>query len=81
MARRLLLSVDGGGIRGILPVCALMKLEERTGRLSRETFSFVAGTSTGAILSAAVAAGIPAPRLLDLYVRRGREIFSPRPPW
>src|SRR5271169_1496494 len=81
MARRVLLSVDGGGIRGILPVCALMKLEETTGRLARETFSFVAGTSTGAILSAAVAAGIPATRLLDMYVRRGREIFSPRPPW
>ena len=81
MARRLILSVDGGGIRGILPVCALMKLEETTGRLARETFSLVAGTSTGAILASAVAAGIPAPRLLDLYLDRGREIFSPRPPW
>lgn len=81
MVRRVLLSIDGGGIRGILPVCALMKLEETTGRLARETFSFVAGTSTGAILSAAVAAGIPARRLLDLYLKRGREIFSPRPPW
>ncbi|HXN50268.1 MAG TPA: patatin-like phospholipase family protein [Bryobacteraceae bacterium] len=81
MARRVLLSVDGGGIRGIIPVCALMKLEERTNRLARETFSFVAGTSTGAILCAAVAAGIPAPRLLEMYLERGREIFSPRPPW
>jgi uncharacterized protein len=81
MARRVLLSVDGGGIRGIIPVCALMKLEEITGRPARETFSFAAGTSTGAILCAAVAAGIPAPRLLDLYLERGREIFSPRPPW
>jgi len=81
MAPRYLLSIDGGGIRGILPVCALMKLEEITGRLTRETFSFVAGTSTGAILAAAVAAGIPAARLLDLYRLRGREIFSPRPPW
>ena len=58
-----------------------MKLEQITGRPARETFSFVAGTSTGAILCAAVAAGIPAPRLLDLYLKHGREIFSPRPPW
>jgi uncharacterized protein len=81
MARKLLLSIDGGGIRGILPVCALMKLEALTGRPARDTFSFVAATSTGAILSAAVAAGIPAPRLLDFYRERSREIFSPRPPW
>jgi uncharacterized protein len=81
MARKYLLSIDGGGIRGILPACALAKLEADTGRLSREIFSFVAGTSTGALLSAAVAAGIPATRLVDIYVRRGREIFSPRSPW
>jgi uncharacterized protein len=81
MARKYLLSIDGGGIRGILPACALAKLEADTGRLSRETFSFVGGTSTGALLSAAIAAGIPATRLIDIYVRRGREIFSPRAPW
>jgi hypothetical protein len=81
MGRRFLLSIDGGGIRGILPVYALMKLEEETGRPARETFSFVAGTSTGAILAAAIVAGIPAWRLLELYRTRGREIFSPRAPW
>jgi len=81
MAPKLLLSIDGGGIRGILPACALIKLEETTGRLARDTFSFAAGTSTGALLSAAVAAGIPAKRLLDIYLNRGREIFSPRAPW
>lgn len=81
MARKFLLSIDGGGIRGILPACALIKLEETTGRPARETFSFAAGTSTGALLSAAVAAGIPAKRILDIYLNRGREIFSPRAPW
>lgn len=81
MARKFLLSIDGGGIRGILPACALARLEETTGRLARQTFSFAAGTSTGAILSAAVAAGIPAAHLVDLYRKRGREIFSPRAPW
>jgi uncharacterized protein len=81
MARKLLLSIDGGGIRGILPACALAKLEQETGRLSREIFAFSAGTSTGALLSASIAAGIPAARLIDIYVKRGREIFSPRAPW
>jgi hypothetical protein len=79
MSQRYLLSIDGGGIRGIIPTMALVKLEKTTGRLSREVFSFVAGTSTGAIMTAAVAAGIPATRILDIYVNRAREIFSGSP--
>src|ERR1035437_9638661 len=50
MARRYLLSIDGGGVRGIVPALALARLEEITGRLTRETFSFVAGTSTGCLI-------------------------------
>lgn len=76
MARRHLLSIDGGGIRGIIPAVALAKLESTTGRPARETFSFVAGTSTGAIIVAAIAAGIPATRIVDLYVDRAREVFT-----
>jgi hypothetical protein len=71
--------VDGGGIRGILPASALVKLERTTGRPARETFAFVAGTSTGAIIAAAVAAGVPATRILDLYLNRAREIFTQSP--
>lgn len=81
MQRRYLLSIDGGGIRGILPATLLEKLERTTGRPVRETFAFAAGTSTGAILVTALAAGLPASRLVDLYLKRGKEIFSPRAPW
>lgn len=73
--RKYLLSIDGGGIRGIIPICMLIKLEEATGKPARETFSFVAGTSTGAIIAASIAAGIPATRMLDLYVKRAGEAF------
>lgn len=76
MPRRYLLSIDGGGIRGIIPAVALAKLESTTGRLTRDIFSFVAGTSTGAIIAAAIAAGIPAPRILNLYLNRAREVFT-----
>src|SRR5215210_660551 len=76
MARRYLLSIDGGGIRGIIPAVALAKLEGTTGRPARETFSFVAGTSTGAIIAAAIVAGVPATRMVELYVERAREIFT-----
>jgi uncharacterized protein len=72
MARRHLLTIDGGGIRGIIPAVALAKLESTTGRPARETFSFVGGTSTGAI----IAAGIPATRIVELYVDRAREVFT-----
>ena len=81
MPRRFLLSIDGGGVRGIVPALVLARLEEITGRPARETFSFVAGTSTGALLAAAVAAGLPATQMVALYRDRTREIFSPRSPW
>ncbi|HEX6269898.1 MAG TPA: patatin-like phospholipase family protein [Anaerolineales bacterium] len=80
MTRRYLLSIDSGGIRGIIPAIALIKLEQTTGRLTRDIFSFVAGTSTGAIIATAIAAGVPATRILDLYTHRTGEIFT-RYPW
>ena len=73
--RKRILSIDGGGIRGIIPVIALIKLEKQTGKLTRETFDFAAGTSTGAIIASAVAAGIPAAQILDDYVTLSREVF------
>jgi patatin-like phospholipase/acyl hydrolase len=79
MARRYLLSLDSGGVRGIIPAVALVKLENTTGQLTRDIFSFVAGTSTGALITAAIAAGVPATRILDLYTQRSREIFTNYP--
>jgi patatin-like phospholipase/acyl hydrolase len=79
MPGRYLLSIDSGGIRGIIPAIALVKLEKTTGKLTRDTFSFVAGTSTGAILAAAITAGVPATHILDFYVNRTREIFRGYP--
>ncbi len=79
MPRRYLLSIDSGGIRGIIPAIALVKLEKTTGKLTRDTFSFVAGTSTGAIIAAAITAGVPATHILDFYVNRTREMFAGYP--
>jgi patatin-like phospholipase/acyl hydrolase len=74
-----ILSITGGGIRGIIPCCVLVELERYTGKLTRECFDFVAGTSTGALLAAAVAAGIPAKQVLRIYTERAKEIFTPGP--
>jgi hypothetical protein len=77
MQRRYILSIDGGGVRGIIPALALMKLEQTTNRPARETFSFVAGTSTGALLASAVAAAT----MVQIYKTRLKDIFKPGPPW
>ena len=72
-----ILSIDGGGIRGIIPATTLVKLEAQLGKPVRECFDFVAGTSTGALIAAAVAAGVPAKRMLEIYTQRSGEIFTP----
>jgi hypothetical protein len=76
---RRLLTIDGGGIRGLIPACLLVELERQTGRPARETFDFMAGTSTGALIVAGLAAGLPAERLVSLYQQRAADVFRRRP--
>ena len=78
------LSIDGGGIRGLIPATVLATIEERAGRPVSELFDLLAGTSTGGILSCALTAPDAAqtgPRwraeeLVDLYRSEGPKIFS-----
>src|SRR5215211_2395613 len=74
-----ILSIDGGGIRGIFPAGVLAALERHyTGGCSIASyFDLVAGTSTGGILALGLAAGYTAAELRDLYVERGNEVFPP----
>lgn len=75
---RRILSLDGGGIRGVFSAAILVEAERKLGPL-HQRFDLIAGTSTGGILACGLAAGIPATALLDLYAKRGREIFSAQP--
>lgn len=70
-----ILSIDGGGIRGIIPLFYLVQLEEKMGKQCYEVFDVLAGTSTGGMIALALSIGVPAKDILDLYVRRGSEIF------
>jgi predicted acylesterase/phospholipase RssA len=70
------LAIDGGGILGLIPAMVLAEIEARSGRSAGELFDLVAGTSTGGIIACAVAVGIPAQKVANLYRQRGREIFS-----
>lgn len=74
-----ILSLDGGGIRGAFGAGFLACLEERLQCRVSEFFDLIAGTSTGAIIAAAVAMGEPASRIKQFYRERGSVIF--RRPW
>ena len=74
-----ILSIDGGGIRGVIPAMVLAHLERAAGGFPiHRMFDLVAGTSTGAIIAAALTRPNPTPAaaLSDLYISRGAEIFQ-----
>ena len=76
-----ILAFDGGGIRGAFGCALLAELERGLGRPLAAHFDLIAGTSTGAILGAALAAGKTGADLVDFYRTRGPDIFHPRPPF
>ena len=71
------LSIDGGGIRGLIPALVLAEVEARTGRRVAELVDLVAGTSTGGILACALTrpGAATALELVELYRTEGPRIF------
>jgi uncharacterized protein len=74
-----ILSIDGGGVRGIYPAHILKRIHEEHDFEFHKHFDLVAGTSTGAILAAAVATDTPLSKVCTLYEERARRIFVSRP--
>ena len=72
------LTIDGGGIRGLIPARVLEEIERRCERPAGEMFDLVAGTSTGAIIACALTRPqpLPAERIARIYLDEGPEIFS-----
>jgi patatin-like phospholipase/acyl hydrolase len=79
---RTILSIDGGGIRGVIPAKVLQSIEETTQARIADLFDFVAGTSTGGILAlgltvpAGATSKFSAADLVQLYEKNGQTIFS-----
>ncbi|CAF2840896.1 unnamed protein product [Rotaria sp. Silwood2] len=80
-----ILSIDGGGIRGLIPAIWISELERRTGLNSCSMFHMMAGTSTGAIIAAGLSlpdkynVRIPRYRAVDiveLYTTHSKKVFS-----
>ena len=71
-----ILSVDGGGIRGIYPAHILRCIEERLQIDLYESFDMIAGTSTGSIIAAGVSTGVSASNIVDMYKIHGAAIFE-----
>ncbi len=71
-----ILTIDGGGTRGIIPATILSAIEEHTGIPIREQFDLIAGTSTGGIIAIGLAMGIAAKDIEELYLKKSKAIFA-----
>ncbi|KAL7867501.1 hypothetical protein SRHO_G00088850 [Serrasalmus rhombeus] len=71
------LSIDGGGTRGLVALQTLHKLENLTGKPIYQLFDYICGVSTGAILAFMLGVfQIPLPECEELYRKLGSDVFK-----
>lgn len=83
-----ILSIDGGGLRGLIPVKILQHIEAITGKSTQKMFKLISGTSTGALIACGISlldkSGTTSrynlQELEDIYTTKADEIF-PRHSW
>lgn len=75
-----ILSIDGGGIKGIFPASVLAAFERDLcgGRCAGDYFDLITGTSTGGIIALGLSVGIPAGDIRQMYLDHGAAIFPAR---
>src|SRR5699024_4109267 len=77
-----ILSIDGGGIRGVFPAMFLAEFEEslKSNGVEKwqiyQNFDLICGTSTGGILAIALSLGIPAKEIHKMYLENAKVIFG-----
>jgi|SRR5208282_381684 predicted acylesterase/phospholipase RssA len=82
MSRFRILSIDGGGIKGVFPAAFLTHVEDTLGGAPISSFfDLIAGTSTGGIIALALGLGFSAGEVLEFYERYGPAIFPRKSLW
>lgn len=70
-----ILSLDGGGIKGLYAAKFLAQIEEKKGKPIGEYFDMICGTSTGGLLALGITRGIPCKQIARFYEEHGPLIF------
>lgn len=70
------LSLDGGGIKGLFSAAVLAKLEEKCGTSIVDHFDLVTGTSTGGLIALGLGLGLKPREMVQFYVHHGPKIFA-----
>lgn len=76
-----ILSIDGGGIKGLYSATVLSNFEEEYNCLTSDHFDLICGTSTGGLIALAISQKTPAREICDFYTEHGGQIFPNRPTW
>lgn len=76
-----ILSLDGGGIKGLFTAAVLAALEDDLNIDITNHFDLIAGTSTGGIIALGLGLGLRPSELVDFYASRGKKIFSSPLAW
>lgn len=71
-----LLSIDGGGVRGIIPATLLARISEKVNKPIHEYFDLIAGTSTGGLIALCMANGMCAEEVQNFYLHKIKSIFK-----
>jgi predicted acylesterase/phospholipase RssA len=73
-----ILTLSGGGYLGVYTATLLAALEECVGEPLGRRFDMIAGTSVGGILAIGLGYELPMRQMLELFLERGSQVFSPR---
>lgn len=76
-----ILSIDGGGVRGIFSAAVLAKLEQDLSVDITNHFDLIVGTSTGGIIALGLGLGLRPSAMVDFYLSHGPEIFPQSGGW
>lgn len=79
-----ILTINGGGIHGLVPLSFLVELEAYTGKRTAEMFNYIGGTSTGGIIAAMLScpsedkknSRYSAQTVMSLYIKLCKEVFK-----